>query len=156
MTVEWQPHWSILSWLMKVDLSHWDVIIWQIVEEWSCRRDWIVKSSPFMGAQKLEHKPQKNNTSLLSNAITLHCMNCKNRYEWISWADTWNWICNLCKRSFLEDKHKMRTSRCVVWQIMSFFLPILYDIILVMIIHSKNLCWTWIFFSNCWICYLIL
>jgi hypothetical protein len=43
--------------------------------------DSIVKSSPFMGAQKLEHKPQKNNTSLLSNAITLHCMNCKNRYE---------------------------------------------------------------------------
>ncbi len=32
-------------------------------------RDSIVKSSPFMGAPKLEHKPEKNNVSLLPNAI---------------------------------------------------------------------------------------
>ncbi len=124
MTVEWQPHWSILSWLMKVDLSCRDVIIWQIVEEWSCRRDWFnSKVLSLHGCSEAWTQTTKKQHKSIIKCHMLHCMNCKNRYEWISWADIWNWICNLCKRSFLEDKHKMRTSRCVVWQIMSFSCP---------------------------------
>jgi len=67
--------------------------------------DSTVKSSLFMGAQKLECEPEKNNISLLSNAIHRTAQTAKiYRFEWISWAAIWNWVCNLCKRSFMEGQ----------------------------------------------------
>ncbi len=90
--------------------------------------DSIVRSSSFMGALKIECEPGKKKQKSIIKCDTLPYANCKNRFKWISWADIWNWIFNLCKRNFLEGLHKMGTSRCGVADYV-IFLPTLYDII---------------------------
>ncbi len=99
-----------------------------------------MKSSPFMGAQKLECEPEKNNISLVSNAIHRTAQTAK-----IDLSEFHGLLYEIefaiyAREVFWWDKHKMRTSRCGVTDY-AIFLPILYDIILVTKhIHLLNLC----------------
>jgi hypothetical protein len=80
-----------------------------------------------MGAQKLECDTEKNNKSLLSNVI-----HCSTQITKIDLSECHGLIYGIefaiYARSFLEDLHKMRTSRCGVADYV-IFMPALYDII---------------------------
>ncbi len=88
-------------WILTVEMLSSD----KLLKKWSCRRDWFNGevlslhgcSKAWMWTRKKQHKS-------IIKCHTPHCTNCKNRFEWISWAAIWNWICNLCKISFLEGQ----------------------------------------------------
>ncbi len=89
-------------WISAVEMLSSD----KLLKKWSCRRDWFNSEVLFLhGCSEAWMWTRKKQQKSIIKCDTLHYTNCKNRFEWISRADMWNWICNLCKRSFLEDLH---------------------------------------------------
>ncbi len=96
----------------------------KLLKKWSCRRDWF--NSEVLsrhGCSKAWMWTRKKQRKSIIKCHAPHCTNCKNRFEWISWAAIRNWICNLCKRSFFGGTRTKWEHQGVVWQIMSFSRP---------------------------------
>jgi hypothetical protein len=92
------------------DWSRWNSTVemlssGNLLKKWSCRRDWSnSKVLSLHGCSKAWMWTRIKQHKSIIKYHTPHCTNYKNRFEWISWAAIWNWICNLCKRSFLEGQ----------------------------------------------------